>query len=159
MSTVSRARKPAKPRTFACRIECDGIEYSLYPLDPHPALATVAYRFFKRSDDFAMHDVRRTPEGHVECDCPGFVYHGKCKHVAMLAALGCLNVPDGAPELIRGVVPEAAPGRSTFRSAGDMARNDPAAYAEEQEALADMPVTCPPTDAELDAMAEHFGAE
>ena len=38
----------------------------------------------------AVYDVRLTPEGHIECDCPGHTRWGRCRHRQTLQAAGLL---------------------------------------------------------------------
>lgn len=78
--------------------------YTVLPLKgAHPDVAAKAYRLIKRTGGREVYDVRLAPYG-AECDCPGFLQWGHCKHVAMLVAFGCL--PE-QPEVKKRVRPRA----------------------------------------------------
>jgi hypothetical protein len=88
--------------------------------------------------DPTVYHVNLSAEGHT-CDCKGFTRWSHCKHSDGLAALrsrGLLPVP---------------------WSTGDLAANHPEAYDRMQEDWSDYPAAEPMTEAEIDAMAEHFG--
>ena len=101
MSQATTVRKPRKSRTpgcFRCELVCGSDRYTVCPLaGVHPEVARKAYRVHKLTGSQEVYDVRLTIEGHAECDCPGFTRWGHCKHVRMLAALGCLPVTSGPP--------------------------------------------------------------
>jgi hypothetical protein len=91
-STTTRAGK--QPRTFSITFLIQGTRYWVIPLhDIDPAVALKAYRLKKRDAGgqvIAVYDVRQTPEGHVECDCPGHTRWGHCRHQQTLQAAGML---------------------------------------------------------------------
>jgi hypothetical protein len=65
-------------------------EYAVIPLSPHPGVARKAFRLRRQSGDRPAYDIRVTNHG-PECDCPGFTYRHRCKHVAMLRAAHMLD--------------------------------------------------------------------
>jgi hypothetical protein len=70
-------------------------------------VAQAAYRFHKLTDGQDVYDVRLSPAGHVECDCPGCTYHGEpCKHVKTLAAAGMLPKSVLQPTGTGAVIPQ-----------------------------------------------------
>lgn len=96
---------------------------------------------------------------HSTCECLGFLRHGSCRHVNALLALrqaGKLgqeateaaqepkpNAGRGAGQAIQTRVelelaPTEPPAKPRFRSAGDMAANDPEAYAEVNDLPSDV---------------------
>jgi hypothetical protein len=91
MANVSKPRKPATPPTFTITFQIGEDRYNVVPLAAHPAVAQAAYRFRKLTGGQEVYDVRLSPTGHAECDCPGCTYHKKlCKHLRTLAAAGML---------------------------------------------------------------------
>ena len=105
MATPSKTRRHVKlPRTFTCLFRFGEDSYAVFPLGGvHPEVAVKAYRFKKQTGAQEVYDVRLSTQGYVECDCPGHTRHGHCKHVEMLAAMGCVPRvssqphPDGTP--------------------------------------------------------------
>src|SRR4051812_24447647 len=95
-STRARNGKQ-RQRLFSITFLIEGIRYWVIPLrDADPAVARKAFRFKKRDAAdrvVATYDVRVTPEGHVECDCPGFLRWRHCKHVETLEAAGMVEGP------------------------------------------------------------------
>src|SRR5256885_2108671 len=92
----SNGRKNGKqPRFFTITFAIEGVNYWVCPLsDLDPSIARKAYRLKKRDGQgqvVAVYDVRQTPEGHVECDCKGFLRWGHCKHQETLQAAGMLD--------------------------------------------------------------------
>ena len=90
-----------RPRLFKIRFVIEGLTYAVVPLrDLDPAVATKGYRV-QRTDPAAKetssYDVRLTPEGHVECECKGFLRWRHCKHVRTLVAAGMLPTPAPIP--------------------------------------------------------------
>jgi hypothetical protein len=80
-------RPPRKALTFRITFTIGPDSYAVCPLQPHPDVATLAFRFRKQTGDRACYDVRLSPAGHIECDCPGFQrWRRPCKHVRTLAA-------------------------------------------------------------------------
>lgn len=68
-------------------------DYTVALLEPHPAVASLAWRLMK--DGGTFHDVRLSDDG-ASCSCEDFLFcrEGKdragCKHVAALRAVGLL---------------------------------------------------------------------
>lgn len=86
------------------------------------------------------------------CECTGFLRHGHCKHIAALLTLrtaGRLPAASAKPNawlsagqaISTRVDPKPVspqrPAKPRFRSAGDMAANDPDAYADLNDQFAD----------------------
>jgi hypothetical protein len=100
MSTVTtpaeeKQGRQARERLFQIRFVIEGVSYAVIPLtDTDPRVAVKAYRM-KRTDArgkvAASYDVRLSPEGHVTCECKGFLRWGRCKHVRTLQAAGMLG--------------------------------------------------------------------
>jgi hypothetical protein len=84
--------------------------YSVHPGEAAPA--TVVYLGRLGSSD--VYRVVIDPAGGHDCDCPGFVHHGHCKHADGLAALLAREATRPAPRCsrCRGV------GRVTFAARG-----------------------------------------
>jgi hypothetical protein len=112
MATPAKSRRRVKPaRTFTCLFRFGEDTYAVFPLrGVHPEVAARAYRFKKQTGSQEVYDVRLSTQGYVECDCPGHTRHGHCKHVGMLAAMGC--VPR-APEQLR---PDGTPATSSVEA-------------------------------------------
>lgn len=72
--------------------------YWVVPLDPHPDVATKAWRLWRARDRRAFYDVAIDPKGHTTCTCPDAVYrsNGCCKHAKALQALGLLPKKEAA---------------------------------------------------------------
>lgn len=64
--------------------------YTVMPLPPAPHRGQTAFRLRKQNGDQHVHDVRLTDHG-PRCDCRGFQYRHRCKHIAMLRAARMLN--------------------------------------------------------------------
>jgi hypothetical protein len=90
----ARARPPAKSKTFRIVFWIEGVAYSVLPLHPDPGVATRAYRLTRRDAKgkvVSAYDVSLSPEGHVACECKGFLrWQRPCKHIRCLAAAGML---------------------------------------------------------------------
>ena len=54
-------------------------------------VAVRAVRFLKKSDRESLYHVRRTPEGHCECECKGFLRWGHCRHIRTARSAGMLD--------------------------------------------------------------------
>jgi hypothetical protein len=109
MSTATPAAAPPKARppkrgTFRINFLIEGVAYSVFPLKPDPAVATKAYKLTSRDAKGKVtsdYDVSLSPEGHISCECKGFLRWRKpCKHIRCLAAAGMLP-----PEVLK---PKAA---------------------------------------------------
>src|SRR5262249_2124202 len=91
-ATKPRAEKPA--RKFSITFTIQGTRYWVVPNEgADPSVALKAYRVLERdaSDKvLTVYDVRLTPEGRVECDCPAGVRWGRCRHQETLQAAGML---------------------------------------------------------------------
>ena len=91
-ATKPRAEK--QPRLFSITFAIGGTRYWVIPLrDIDPSVALKAYRLKKRDAEdrvIAIYDIRQTPEGYVECDCPGHTRWNHCRHVETLQAAGML---------------------------------------------------------------------
>jgi hypothetical protein len=57
--------------------------YLVSPLDPERGDGGKGFRLQKLTGDGEVYDVRLTDQG-PRCNCKGFRYRGRCKHVAML---------------------------------------------------------------------------
>jgi hypothetical protein len=92
---MSSPRK--KPRHvlpfFRITFECGRDTYTVVPLAPDPRVTRKAFRLKKRTGDRQVYDVRLTEHG-PECDCKGFLYRHRCKHVRMLNAAGMLDAKE-----------------------------------------------------------------
>jgi hypothetical protein len=88
MSTTTRA-KARKQRTFAIAFAIDGIDYMVFPLPIDPAVGSKAFRFAKQGGDGAIYDLHADRYG-LQCQCKGFLRHGRCKHVQTIQAAGKL---------------------------------------------------------------------
>lgn len=75
-------------RSILVRIQ--DVAYAVTRLDPHPSVASKAYRLEKRSLDGAVYDVH--VDGHgPHCECLGFLRWNKpCKHIRTLQGEGML---------------------------------------------------------------------
>ncbi len=93
-ATKTQPERPARQRTFTITFAIGATRYTVFPLrDADPSVATKAYRFLKRDAGgqvVAIYDVRLSPEGHIDCDCMGFLRWGHCRHQETLQAAGCL---------------------------------------------------------------------
>jgi hypothetical protein len=93
-STTSANGKQAKQRTFTITFHIEGVSYSVWPLrDVDPTVAARAYRMIRRDQQGkaqAVYDIRLSPEGHITCECRGFLRWGHCKHIKTLQAAGML---------------------------------------------------------------------
>jgi hypothetical protein len=91
-ATKPRPEKP--PRKFSITFLIMGTRYWVVPVQgADPAVAVKAYRFLKRDAGdqvVAVYDVRLTAENYVECDCPGHLRWGHCRHRETLQAAGML---------------------------------------------------------------------
>jgi hypothetical protein len=173
MSTVTTSppSRKAPSVTFRCDLVYGADRYTVAPIaDVHPEIAIRAFQM--RKNDGPDVYVRLTTAGDAECNCKAFQrWHG-CKHVLMLAALGCLpitavqkaNAPESEPATSRHrSAADMALSNSRFRSTVDMARNSPDGYArlysepEPADAWAGYPETPDISEAEMDAMARHYG--
>lgn len=68
--------------------------YTVIPLDTDPQVAKKAFRLRKQTGDRQVYDVRLTNHG-PECDCKGFLYRKRCKHIHMLQAARMLDREEG----------------------------------------------------------------
>lgn len=93
---TTNPRKPKQNRLFSIVFKIEGTDYSVIPLrGAHPEVALKAFRMKKRDAQgnvVACYDVHLTPEGHIECECPGHLRHGHCRHQETLQAAGMLPV-------------------------------------------------------------------
>jgi hypothetical protein len=164
--TTSRPSRKSQVPRFRCELVYGADRYTVAPIaDVHPEVAIRAFQMRKNGGP-DTYDVRLTVAGYAECDCQGFQRWQHCKHVNMLAALGCL------PITAIQKAPESQPATSPYRSPADMARNDPDAFAQLQALWVDpreglgedgdfagCPESAPPSDAEIDQMAASYGVE
>ena len=61
----------------------------------HPEVALKAFRLKKRDaqgNAVASYDVHLTPQGHIECECQGWLRYGHCRHQETLQAAGMMPV-------------------------------------------------------------------
>jgi hypothetical protein len=91
---AERRQRPQRQRIFRCTFHIEGMDYRVRPLpDIDATVAVKAYRM-TRDDELgklaACYDIRLSPEGHIECECKGFLRWKHCKHVRTLQAMGCL---------------------------------------------------------------------
>ena len=75
---------------FRLTLQLGNDTYAVVPLNPHPSVARKAFRLRKQTGNRNVYDIRLTPYG-PECDCPGFIYRRRCKHVRALAAARMLD--------------------------------------------------------------------
>jgi hypothetical protein len=75
---------------FRITFECGSDTYTVIPLSPDPGIAKKAFRLRKQTGDRQVYDVCLTAHG-PECDCKGFLYRRRCKHIRMLTAAGMLD--------------------------------------------------------------------
>ena len=48
----------------------------------------MSVKFFKvksSSEQGKVYTIRVFPDGEIRCECPGFVFSGKCKHIKKIA--------------------------------------------------------------------------
>jgi hypothetical protein len=94
VSIVSRPRKAKQPDTFRIVFHIGEDTYGVRPLAAHGEVAVKAFRLSKHTGDRAVYDIRLSPEGFIECDCPGhqrWAERGtQCKHIRALTAAGML---------------------------------------------------------------------
>lgn len=64
--------------------------YTVTPLAPDRRRGSTGFRLRKETGDRHVYDVRLTDHG-PRCECRGFTYRRRCKHIAMLRAARMLN--------------------------------------------------------------------
>ena len=65
--------------------------YRVTALDPHPNVATTAWRMCGNNGKKKCYDVAINDKGWITCTCADATYRGRtCKHAAALVALGML---------------------------------------------------------------------
>ncbi len=64
--------------------------YTVTPLAPDPRNGNAAFSLRKQNGDRQVYDVRLTDRG-PRCECRGFRYRRRCKHIAMLRAARMLD--------------------------------------------------------------------
>jgi hypothetical protein len=80
------ASKPRKQRFFQIVFEIEGDAYKVSVLPCDPGVGKKAFRFRKlTATGPTTYDVRFTEHG-PECDCMGYLRHGRCKHAETLQA-------------------------------------------------------------------------
>jgi hypothetical protein len=144
MSTPTTG-KARRQRTFTITFTIGGTAYHVYPLDCDPSIGTRAVRFCKQGGDGEVYDLHLNGFGW-QCQCRGFERHGYCKHVRTVQAAARIFCP--------------ALAKPAHRSTGDLALNDPDAYAalDGENPAGEVPMDVPTSD-EIDQMAHHFGQD
>ena len=93
---VVKSTPSKKNRTFQLLI--DTSDQCTFRLNPIPGFAKDDFRgawhFVNlrslRGDEY---DVAQLHDGSFQCDCKGFLYHGACKHVQLIARLQSILCP------------------------------------------------------------------
>lgn len=81
MSTPKKARK--RGNSFRITFSYGTDTYAVIPLNPDPAEARKAFQLRKQTGDRQVYAVRLTNQGS-QCNCKGFTYRQRCKHIRML---------------------------------------------------------------------------
>jgi hypothetical protein len=88
----AKPRQPVKAKTFRIVFWIEGAPYSVLPLKPDTGVAVKAFRLTRRDARGRVrscYDVSLSPEGHVACECKGWLRWLKpCKHIRCLVAAG-----------------------------------------------------------------------
>jgi hypothetical protein len=87
---TSPKKTPPVVKFFRITFSYAGDTYAVIPLQPDPAVARKGFRLRKESGDRQVYDVR-VSEGGPECDCKGFLFRHRCKHIGMLQAARMLD--------------------------------------------------------------------
>jgi hypothetical protein len=90
-TTTRRPRRPRTPLTFRIIFQLGDDHYTITPLHEVPAVRK-AYRVRKHSDENSVYDVALHHNGHISCECLGFLHYQRpCRHIRCLRAAGMLE--------------------------------------------------------------------
>jgi hypothetical protein len=64
--------------------------YAVIPLNPDPSVARKAFRLRKQTGDRNVYDIQLTERG-PKCECRGFSYRRRCKHIRALSGARMLD--------------------------------------------------------------------
>lgn len=93
MTTTTALPRRSRPTTFRIVFQLGDDLYTVIPLPQVPAVRK-AYRVRKHDADGHEYDVALHHDGHISCECLGFLYHQRpCRHIRSLLAAGMIEDP------------------------------------------------------------------